>query len=122
MTTTESSVLPVPADFPVEWDDPADEQLFWFQDNLHFPLPQTPLNSTMFQPAFAIGPSRAIPAPPMPLQGLRPGIQRRYHPLPPVSPRGTPPRRRRSRLVPAAGDPRTKGCMRALPSGETDAA
>ncbi len=78
MTTTESSVLPVPADFPVDWDDPADEQLFWFQDNLHFPLPQTPLNSTMFQPAFAIGTSRAIAALSMPIEGLRTSMQNGY--------------------------------------------
>ena len=90
MTTTESSVLPVPADFPVEWDDPADEQLFWFQDNLHFPLPQTPLNATMFQHAFSIGASRAIAALSMPIEGLRTSMQNGYLYLAPVPVMGTP--------------------------------
>ena len=84
MTATESSAIPVPADFPVEWDDPADEQLFWFQDILHFPLPQTPLNATMFQSSFAIGSSRAIAELSMPISGLRTSVQNGYLYLAPV--------------------------------------
>ena len=56
MTTTETQA---PA-FDIQWSDPADQQLFWFQDNLHFPQPQTPLNGTLFQTAFEEGASAAI--------------------------------------------------------------
>ena len=84
MTTTQHPTIPIPADFPVEWGDPADEQLFWFQDNLHFPLPETPLNATMFQSAFAIGASRAIAELSMPISGLRTSMQNGYLYLAPV--------------------------------------
>jgi pyruvate,water dikinase len=39
MTTT----LPTPADFPVAWRKPGDEQLFWTLDRMHFPGPLTAL-------------------------------------------------------------------------------
>ena len=82
MTATER--MPLPPDFPVAWADPADEQLFWFQDNLHFPLPQTPLNATLFQTAFAIGASRAISQLSMPIEALRITVQNGYLYLAPV--------------------------------------
>src|SRR5918993_3060889 len=31
--------IPAPPDFPVVWDDPDDEQLFWTRDAMHFPNP-----------------------------------------------------------------------------------
>ncbi len=31
--------IPAPPDFPVVWEDPADERLFWTRDAMHFPNP-----------------------------------------------------------------------------------
>lgn len=31
--------IPTPPDFPVVWDDPADQQLFWLHDKMHWPEP-----------------------------------------------------------------------------------
>ena len=90
MTTTEAGPLPTPPDFPIEWGDPADEQLFWFQDNLHFPLPQTPLNATLFQTSFEIGASAAISRLSMPIEGLRTTVQHGYIYLAPVPVHGDP--------------------------------
>ncbi|MBT5774799.1 MAG: hypothetical protein HOH95_10550 [Dehalococcoidia bacterium] len=89
MTTTDSSIQAA-TEFPIEWGDPADEQLFWFQDNLHFPLPQTPLNGTMFQTAFEIGASAAIGRLSMPISGLRTTMQNGYLFLAPVPILGSP--------------------------------
>ena len=90
MTTTEAGPLPTPPDFPIEGGDPADEQLFWFQDNLHFPLPQTPLNATLFQTSFEIGASAAISRLSMPIEGLRTTVQHGYIYLAPVPVHGDP--------------------------------
>ena len=90
MTTVETTALPIPLDFPVEWSDPADEQLFWFQDHLHFPLPQTPLNATLFQTAFEIGATAAISRLSMPISGLRTTVQNGYLYLCPVPVHGDP--------------------------------
>lgn len=35
--------LPTPPDFPVTWEQPGDERLFWTHDRMHFPNPITPL-------------------------------------------------------------------------------
>jgi pyruvate,water dikinase len=82
--TTEPTAIPAPTDFPIEWSDPADEQLFWFQDVLHFPLPQTPLNATLFQTSFEIGASAAISQLSMPIAALRTSVQNGYLYLGPV--------------------------------------
>ena len=89
MTTTETRT-PAPTDFSIEWGDPADEQLFWFQDNLHFPMPQTPLNGSLFQTSFEIGASAAIAKLSMPISGLRTTMQNGYLFLAPVPVHGTP--------------------------------
>lgn len=86
MTTAETAG---PA-FDIEWSDPADEQLFWFQDNLHFPQPQTPLNGTLFQTAFEEGASAAIAKLSMPISGLRTNMQNGYLFMAPVPVHGTP--------------------------------
>jgi hypothetical protein len=31
--------IPAPPDFPVVWEDPDDERLFWTRDAMHFPYP-----------------------------------------------------------------------------------
>ncbi len=90
MTTTEAGPLPTPPDFPIEWSDPADEQLFWFQDNLHFPLPITPLGATLFQTAFETGASAAIARLSMPIEALRATVQHGYVYLGPVPVHGDP--------------------------------
>ena len=51
LTSTET--LPAASDFPIHWEDPADEQAFWFQDVMHSPQPFTPMTATLFQPAFS---------------------------------------------------------------------
>ena len=89
MTSTSGAGTPS-QDFTIRWADPADEQLFWFQDNLHFPLPQTPLNATLFQPAFETGASAAIGRLSMPILGLRTTVQNGYLYLGPVPAPGTP--------------------------------
>jgi phosphohistidine swiveling domain-containing protein len=35
--------LPTPPDFPVRWEQPGDERLFWTLDRMHFPDPITPM-------------------------------------------------------------------------------
>jgi len=37
------SSIPLPPDFPVTWEHPGDEMLFWTPDSMHFPEPVTPL-------------------------------------------------------------------------------
>ena len=90
MTTSEGAAQPTSADFPVTWADPADEQLGWFQDNLHFPLAQTPLNATMVQTAFAEGASRAISQLSMPIEGLKTAVHNGYLYLAPIPVLGEP--------------------------------
>jgi pyruvate,water dikinase len=90
MTTTEATVQQPGADFPITWDDPADEQMFWFQDVMHNPLPITPINATLFQPAFSAGASRAIGKLSMPISGLRISVQNGYVYLGPVPVMGEP--------------------------------
>jgi phosphohistidine swiveling domain-containing protein len=36
--------IPVPLDFPIVWENPDDEQLFWMHDAMHFPDPLTMLD------------------------------------------------------------------------------
>src|SRR3954453_13081944 len=36
--------IPVPSDFPIVWENPDDEQLFWMHDAMHFPDPVTMLD------------------------------------------------------------------------------
>jgi phosphohistidine swiveling domain-containing protein len=40
--------IPVPPDFPIVWENPDDEQLFWTQDAMHFPDPVTMLEADVF--------------------------------------------------------------------------
>jgi len=70
--------LPIPDDFPVTWDRPGDEQLFWAQDVMHQPYPITPLNETLHQPAFSEGASRAVARLSMPVDELRYSVHNGY--------------------------------------------
>src|SRR6266487_303777 len=71
MTAAPPGPLPVPAHFPIRWDQPGDEAQFWFQDLMHFPTPVTPLTATFQLPAFSAGSTRAIGRLSMPITGLR---------------------------------------------------
>ncbi|MEP7215896.1 MAG: hypothetical protein ABI782_06550, partial [Anaerolineaceae bacterium] len=88
MTSTETHASA--SDFPIHWENPSDEQAFWFQDVMHSPQPFTPLTATLFQPAFSEGASRAIARLSMPISGLRVSIQNGYLYLGPVVVMGTP--------------------------------
>ena len=90
MPPTPPAQLPVPANFPVAWPRPGDEQLFWIQDAMHLPHPITPLDATMIQPGFSEGASRAIARMSMPISGLRSGIFNGYMYLAPIPVMGTP--------------------------------
>ncbi len=35
--------IPIPSNFPVNWEDPTDDQLFWAQQGTKFPYPMPPL-------------------------------------------------------------------------------
>jgi phosphohistidine swiveling domain-containing protein len=43
-----SEPIPTPPDFPVRWEQPGEEQLFWQQDRMHFPDPFVPLAESLF--------------------------------------------------------------------------
>jgi pyruvate,water dikinase len=76
MTTTDAAMAP--ADFPITWEAPWQEQQTWFQDVMHNPLPVTPLAATFFQPAFAEGASRGFASLSMPIVGIRALVQNGY--------------------------------------------
>ncbi len=84
MTTTEIGRAKSPAEFPIAWDDPAQEQAHWFQDVMHNPLPVTPLTATFFQPAFAEGAGRSMALLMLPISGLGVSIQNGYVYLSPI--------------------------------------
>ena len=90
MTTDQATPVPVPEGFSVILADPTDEQMFWFQDNMHFPLAVTPANATIFQTAFAEGTSRAIARLSMPIAGLKTAVHNGYLYLGPVPVHDTP--------------------------------
>src|SRR3990172_8330196 len=54
--------LPIPADFPFEWPDPAHERLPRSWGQMHPPHPMTPLTDTFEAPAFAKGTSAGFQA------------------------------------------------------------
>ena len=41
------TVIPIPPDFPVTWDDPQQQQLTWQRNPVHFPEPITPMTFTV---------------------------------------------------------------------------
>ncbi|MCE7986906.1 MAG: hypothetical protein DYG89_37510 [Caldilinea sp. CFX5] len=52
---TPGQPIPVPADFPVTWDDPADDTIFWLRDVMHFPYPIVPLAASFIHNAIEAG-------------------------------------------------------------------
>jgi len=87
---SDATLLPVPADFPLAWEQPGDERFFWLQDRLHQPDPVTPLTATIVAPGFSVGSSRAVAKLSMPIVGLRNSVLNGYVYLCPVPFMGTP--------------------------------
>ena len=46
-TPSPGTLLPIPANFPVEWDTEEQQRLLWRWDNIHSPLPATPMSASM---------------------------------------------------------------------------
>jgi hypothetical protein len=44
----QQSKIPTPPDFPVVWENPDDERLFWTRDAMHFPNPVNALEDEFF--------------------------------------------------------------------------
>ncbi|MGN6757568.1 MAG: hypothetical protein ACTHMJ_14385, partial [Thermomicrobiales bacterium] len=44
--------LPTPPDFPVTWEQPGDEQIFWTMDRMHFPTQVAPLADSFLRTVF----------------------------------------------------------------------
>ncbi|MDA1096702.1 MAG: hypothetical protein O3B84_05540, partial [Chloroflexi bacterium] len=47
MNQSDGEVFPIPAGFPVQWDDPKDVELLWVWDDVHAPVPATPLQQSV---------------------------------------------------------------------------
>ena len=63
--------IPTPPDFPVNWQDPDDERLFWTRDAMHFPNPVNALEDEFFvRIAQGDGFARASEAYDMPVKNL----------------------------------------------------
>jgi phosphohistidine swiveling domain-containing protein len=44
--------LPTPPDFPITWEQPGDEQIFWTMDRMHFPTQVAPLADSFLRVTF----------------------------------------------------------------------
>ncbi len=51
--------LPVPPDFPVTWDSPEEQALLWRWDNIHSPLPASPMQVSVWEASISEGSRRA---------------------------------------------------------------
>ena len=60
MTLAHPPLIETPADFPVTWDDPADQALFWTWDQMHHPHPVSPLGRDLFAIAFGSGMTKGL--------------------------------------------------------------
>ena len=76
--------------FEPEWRDPADAAAPWVRDIMHNPFPISPLNETLFQPAFEAGASAAISRLSMPVTDLRVTVHHGYVYLGSTPADGTP--------------------------------
>ena len=47
--------IPTPPTFPVTWEQPDDERLYWLHDRLHFPAPITPMDGWALRLAYQHG-------------------------------------------------------------------
>jgi phosphohistidine swiveling domain-containing protein len=65
------STHPEATDFPITWRDPADAELTWFRDAMHFPAPVTPLTGDFLQECLEPGVAAACAEMVSPLALLR---------------------------------------------------
>ena len=56
----EPQIVPIPADFPVSWDNPEDERLRWQFDPMHFPEPMPRLEGELWSGIYETGMSPAF--------------------------------------------------------------
>ncbi len=70
--------LPTPADFPIAWKAPEHEQLMWFQDLMHNPIPVTPLTASIHCEAFSAGATRGLDGLSLPVVALHQQTQNHY--------------------------------------------
>ena len=56
----EPQIVPIPADFPVSWDNPEDERLPWQFDPMHFPEPMPRLEGELYSGIYETGMSPAF--------------------------------------------------------------
>lgn len=61
-TESQPAPIPFPPDFPVQWDDPAEAELFWILDAVHFPDPVKPLDFSLLLKAMEAGINSAAQA------------------------------------------------------------
>lgn len=67
----QQGLIPMPPDFPVNWENPDDAQLFWTRDAMHFPNPVNALEDEFFvRIAQGDGFARASEAYDMPVKNL----------------------------------------------------
>src|SRR4028119_1284408 len=67
----QQGLIPTPPDFPVNWENPDDERLFWTRDAMHFPNPVSALEDEFFvRIAQGDGFARASEAYNMPVKNL----------------------------------------------------
>ena len=60
------SPIPLPPEFPISWERPEQEQMFWTNDRMHFPEPVTPMMAA-FAKGFNEGFNRAAKASEVPM-------------------------------------------------------
>jgi pyruvate,water dikinase len=63
--------IPLPDDFPVTWNQPEQQSMLWFWDQMHHPHAVTPLTSSLDGPAFATGFGLAARAMSMPMRTMQ---------------------------------------------------
>ena len=68
MTLSVATPIATPEHFPVDWDPPEMEGLFWWWDQMHHPHPVTPITFSLDGPAFSEGIGRVARAFHMPFK------------------------------------------------------
>ncbi|MBI4495218.1 MAG: hypothetical protein HY690_20780 [Chloroflexi bacterium] len=64
-------MIPTPPDFPVVWENPDDQRLFWERENMHFADQMSPLNASILQEAMVPGWNAAARYYELPVVGMR---------------------------------------------------
>ena len=57
--TQQGKELPIPADFPVAWESDEDRSLLWRWDNIHSPLPSSPMTDSLWDAGVLAGAAEA---------------------------------------------------------------